>query len=114
MKLAIIGSRGITDINIKDYIDKIDNSDEITEIISGGAKGIDTLAEEYADKLKLSKHIIRPRYKKFGKAATIHRNKDIINSADIVLVFWDNCSKGTKSSIDYMIKNNINHIVYYF
>lgn len=114
MKLAIIGSRGLKNFDLNQYIDNIDTIEDITEIISGGANGVDTLAEEYADKQKISKHIIRPRYKKFGRAAPIHRNKKIINNADLVLVFWDNKSKGTKSSIEYMVKNNINHIIYNF
>ena len=43
MKLAIIGSRDITDVDIEKYI-----PDGVTEIVSGGAKGIDTLAKQYA------------------------------------------------------------------
>lgn len=42
MKLAIIGSRNIIDIDLAKYI-----NDEVTLIISGGAIGIDTLAENY-------------------------------------------------------------------
>ena len=43
MKLAIIGSRGIKNINFSKYI-----SENVTEIVSGGAKGVDTLAREFA------------------------------------------------------------------
>lgn len=43
MKLAIIGSRQITRIHIDPYIPA-----GVTEIVSGGAKGIDTLAKDYA------------------------------------------------------------------
>lgn len=100
MKLAVIGSRGITELELTPYI-----PENTTEIISGGAKGIDTLAEEYADKFKLSKHIIRPDYKKYpSKSAPIIRNKLIIDHCDSVLVFWDGKSKGTLSALDYAKK----------
>lgn len=49
MRVAIIGSRTIENIDISSYI-----PEEVTEIISGGAKGVDSLAEEYADKHRLS------------------------------------------------------------
>ena len=42
---------------------------ETTEIISGGAKGIDTLAEKYADENNIPKLIIKPEYAKYGKSA---------------------------------------------
>lgn len=99
MKVAIIGSRGIENIEISSYIPK-----EVTEIISGGAKGIDTLAEEYADKHKLRKYIIRPNYEKYSRAAPIVRNKVIVELADLTIAFWDGTSKGTESVIKYAKK----------
>ncbi|MFI3253998.1 MAG: hypothetical protein R3Y63_06615 [Eubacteriales bacterium] len=100
MKLAIIGSRTLTDIDISAYIPP-----DVTEIISGGAKGIDTLAEVYADKHKLSKYIIRPEYQKYPpKVAPMIRNKLIVDHCDALLAFWDKQSKGTLSTIDYANK----------
>ena len=62
MKVAIIGSRSLINVEISKYI-----PENVTEIISGGAIGIDTLAEEVADKRRISKSIIRPEYDKYGK-----------------------------------------------
>ena len=56
MKVAIIGSRNLT-VDISKYI-----PDGTTEIISGGAKGIDTLAEKYADEHNIPKLIIKPEF----------------------------------------------------
>ena len=99
MKLAIIGSRSIETLCLDEYIPP-----ETTLIVSGGANGVDRIAEQYADNYKLSKLIIRPEYHESGRAAPIRRNKVIVDEADEILVFWDGVSKGTKSVIDYAKK----------
>ncbi len=96
------GVKEYKNVKIEEYI-----PENVSEIISGGAKGVDTLAEEFADKNKLTKHIIRPNYKKYtGKSAPIIRNKQIIQEADVVLALWDGQSKGTEFSINYAKKLN--------
>ena len=99
MKLAIIGSRGINEINIDEYIDS-----SVTEIVSGGARGVDTLAKKFAlsNGIKIVEFL--PDYKKYRRGAPILRNKEIVDYADKVLVFWDGESKGSKSVIDYAKK----------
>ena len=101
MKVAIIGSRNLTNVNISKYIPK-----EVTEIISGGARGIDTLAERYADEKGIQKTIIKPEYEKYGRVAPLRRNKTIVELADIIIAFWDGKSRGTKFTIDYAKKVN--------
>lgn len=96
MKLMIAGSRNITSFDISPYIPK-----NVNLIISGGARGIDTIAEEYADKHKISKLIIRPRYDLYGKCAPLIRNDIMVNMCDKVLAFWDGKSGGTKHTIEY-------------
>ena len=77
---------------------------ETTEIISGGAKGIDTLAEKYADENNIPKLIIKPEYAKYGKSAPLRRNKTIVENSDILVAIWDGSSNGTKFAIDYAKK----------
>lgn len=96
MKLLIVGSRTISDFDFSEYI-----SSDIDFIISGGANGIDTLAEQYADEHRLSKIIIRPKYNLYGKAAPLKRNEEMVRLADRILVIWDEKSKGTKYTIEY-------------
>lgn len=95
MKVAIIGSRGLTVKELGKYLPA-----EVTEIISGGAKGVDTSAREYAvaKGIKLTEFL--PEYKKYGKAAPLKRNITIIEYADLVLAFWDGKSCGTKFVVD--------------
>ena len=101
MKLLIVGSRIITDFDLSPYISK-----EVDTVISGGANGVDNLAESYADMHRLSKYIIRPRYDLYGRAAPIKRNEQMVNMADSVLVIWDGKSKGTQYTIKCSEKMN--------
>ena len=101
MKLAIIGSRGIKDIQLEKFI-----TSEVTEIVSGGALGVDSVAREYAKASGLSLVEFLPKYKIYGKGAPLIRNKEIVNYADKVIAFWDGKSRGTKFVIEYAEKVN--------
>lgn len=105
MKVAIIGSRSLSVDNIENYL-----PNHITEIVSGGAKGIDTVAREYALKNNVKLVEFIPNYSRYGKAAPLKRNIEIIDYADVIVAFWDGKSKGTKFVIDHCKDKNI--IVY--
>lgn len=102
MKVAVVGSRGLTVENLGKYL-----PENTTEIISGGARGVDTSAKEYAlqNGLKLTEYL--PEYKKYGKSAPLKRNITIIKNADLVLAFWDGTSHGTEFVIKNCLKNHI-------
>lgn len=95
MKVAVIGSRGLLVQNLGEYLPT-----GTVEIISGGARGIDTCAREYAvaNGIRLTEFI--PEYEKYGKSAPLWRNITIIEHSDLVLAFWDGHSRGTKFVID--------------
>ena len=98
MKIAVVGSREINKIDIEKYITKED------EIVSGGAKGVDTIAANYAKTYGIKLTEFFPQYKIYGKAAPIIRNKEIVDYADKVIVFWNGESKGALSVIKYAQK----------
>ncbi len=99
MKIAIIGSRNLIISNLEDYI-----PDECGEIVSGGARGIDTCAALYAKEngIKLTEFL--PQYELYGKGAPIVRNYQIVDYADSIIAFWDGTSRGTLSVINYARK----------
>lgn len=90
MKIAVVGSRSIKNADISQYIPK-----EATEIITGGAVGIDKLAEREARLRGIPLTVFKPDYETHGKSAPIVRNKLIAKECDMLIAFWDGSSRGT-------------------
>ena len=109
MKLAIIGSRNLTIDNLDDYIPW-----DVDEIITGGAKGIDACAMEYANVRGIKLTVLKPNYPKYKKGAPLMRNEEIINRCDCFIAFWDGSSKGTRHSLIYAWADKPNGVVYLF
>lgn len=101
MKVAVVGSRNLKVTNLGDYL-----PDGTDEIVSGGARGIDSCARAYAvaNGLRLTEFL--PDYDTYGRSAPIIRNITIIDYADEVIAFWDGDSHGTKFVIDNCRKRN--------
>ncbi len=102
MKVAVIGSRSITEAEIGKYIPP-----DTDLIISGGAIGIDTLAEKYADEHGIKKLILYPNYELYGRSAPLIRDKLIVDHADLVIAFWDGESSGTEYTISYAKRRKV-------
>lgn len=98
MKVAVIGSRSLAISG--EQLEKL-LPPGTDEIISGGAVGVDTSAERYADAHRISKHIILPDYNRYGKKAPAIRDMRIVQLADIVIAVWDGKSTGTAFSVKY-------------
>lgn len=96
MKVAVVGSRNLQIVDLEKYL-----PEGTTEIISGGAVGIDSSAKEYALNHGIPLTEFLPDYRRYGRAAPLKRNISIIESADLVLAFWDGASRGT----GFVIKN---------
>lgn len=97
MKVAVIGSRTFDKYeSVYNILSKL----KITEIISGGAKGADSLAERYAKENNIPTKIFLPDWETYGKKAGFLRNTQIIEECEMVVAFWDGESKGTKDSLD--------------
>ena len=102
MRIAIIGSRSITIPNLEDFL-----PEDTTEIVSGGARGVDTSAREYAIRHNIKLTEFLPEYQRYGRSAPLRRNISIIEYSDLVLAFWDGKSKGTKFVIENCKKKHV-------
>jgi hypothetical protein len=69
--------------------------------VSGGADGVDTLAESYASRNRVPIDVIEPDYSDWsrGHPAKV-RNTRIVEQADVVIALWDSHSNGTRDTID--------------
>ena len=103
MKVAVIGSRGFNDYEL---VVKTLSKMTITLLVSGGAKGADSLGEQYAIENNIETKIFLPDWEKHKRAAGMIRNTDIINESEVVVAFWDGESKGTLDSINKAKKLN--------
>lgn len=95
MKIAIVGSRSITVNNLGDYL-----PENTTEIVSGGAIGVDRSARNYAKTHNIKLKEFLPEYERYGRSAPLKRNLQIIDYADEVIAFWDGMSHGTRFVIE--------------
>ena len=95
MKVAVIGSRGLTISNLGEYLPP-----DTTEIVSGGADGIDATAAAYAAEHGLILTEFLPEYARYGRGAPFRRNRQIVDYADTVIAIWDGQSHGTRFVID--------------
>ena len=97
-KVAIIGSREWADYEmVRDYVESLDEDDTV---VSGGARGVDQLAQIYAEDRGLNTIIFPADWNQHGVGAGLLRNQDIVAKADRVVAFWDGVSPGTQYSLD--------------
>lgn len=107
MKLVIFGSRNITEYeDLEPIICTViqDNFSDVTEIVSGCARGADTLGEQFAADYQLPVKKFPADWEKYGKAAGPIRNADMAAYADAGIALWDGESRGTLNMIDQMHK----------
>lgn len=90
MKVAVIGSRGLTVPDLGLYLPP-----HTTEIVIGGARGVDESARAYAKENGIPLTEFLPDYETYGQRAPLVRNIEIVDYSDFVLAFWDGKSRGT-------------------
>lgn len=106
MKVAIVGSRLFAGPAAHAWIaDAVLASEfEVTELVSGGAVGIDSAAESWAALHHLPKKIFLPLWERNGRQAGFIRNHQIVEYAEAVIAIWDLKSRGTRSTIELTLK----------
>lgn len=106
MKVLVVGSRSFNDYDkVSEVLDRVIDNNTDVEIISGGARGADSLAERYAKEHNLALKVFPAYWDKYGKSAGYKRNvemhKYISEFEDrICIAFWDGKSKGTTHNFE--------------
>lgn len=103
IKIVVAGSRDFNDVELmrselNQFVRDIET--KAIEVVSGGARGADTLGEQYAKHYKQSCTVFPADWEKYGKRAGYIRNADMAKYADACIVFWDGKSRGTANMIE--------------
>jgi hypothetical protein len=108
MKIIVAGSRGFNDYDyLKSSLDNIIGDKFDVEIVTGMARGADTLGIKYANEMGHEVKEFPAQWDKYGKSAGYKRNAEMAQYADTCVCFWDGFSKGTKHMIDLAYKYNL-------
>lgn len=85
--------------------------EQITEVVSGGAPGVDMLGEQWAREEIVTHGWHKPSYpvtrfpadwNQYGRAAGPMRNKQMAEYADILVAYWNEDTRGTLNMIKQM------------
>lgn len=115
MNLGITGSRSIDDASfVEDVLNHLYKIYFFNIINSGGAVGVDSLAENWARENQMAINQFLPDYKCYGKEAPLVRNRLIVDSSDRMLAIWDGESKGTAYTIRWAQSHNIPVDIYVY
>lgn len=111
MRVIIAGSRTINEESIVQDAIFYSHMD-ITEIVSGGAKGVDKIAIVLAKRHKIPLKVFIPEWKRYGKEAGPIRNQIMAQYAQGLIAVWDGQSKGTRDMINQATRCGLKVYVY--
>ena len=120
IRIVVAGSRGFADYEMFEQAldEMLETVDGEIELVSGHAEGADQMAERYAAEYAIPIMVMKPDWKKFGRAAGPVRNRQMLDYAaegsPMVAAFWDGKSRGTKNTIDTARKLGIPTRVFRF
>ena len=108
MRVAIVGSREFTDGPLMRSM--MEDFPKDTVIVSGGAKGADTLAVNIAQDLGLETKVWLPDWDRYGQKAGFLRNRQIVADCDRVIAFFGpkGITPGTKHTITVAMDMGVN------
>ena len=113
MKVIIAGSReGFTIEDVRIAVLNREFYGTITEVVSGAARGVDRLGEQWAKENDIPIKQFIPDWDGLGKKAGHVRNREMGDYADALIALWDGESKGTKGMIEYAQKKGLKVYVY--
>ena len=108
--IAIVGSRDFSWPELVALF--VETLPEGTVVVSGGAPGVDTIAEQAARRLGLEVVVFQADWKRFGRKAGPLRNTQIVAAADQVVAFWDGASRGTLNTVMQAVRAGKHVLVY--
>ena len=106
MRILIAGSRDIPEALFWNLAHHSKILPKSTEIISGGARGVDQLGEKWAVQHNIPCTVIIPDWDRFGRGAGMIRNTELVSRCDGAFILWNWESKGTQDTINKLKRAN--------
>ena len=115
MRVIIAGSRNYSNYQeLVSFCDQVLSGTESIEIVSGTARGADSMGEKYANEREYKIARFPADWNKYGKSAGYVRNKEMADYADGLIAFWDGQSKGTLHMINLAKERGLNIRIFNF
>lgn len=99
MRCIVAGTRTARLEDTKAAINACPWSDDVTVVVSGGARGADAHGELWAEARGLPVERFPANWREHGKAAGPIRNSEMAAKADALIAVWDGQSRGTADMI---------------
>ena len=98
MRTIVAGSRGITYMAmVREAVRS--SGFRVTEVVSGGARGVDRLGERLAEEMGVPCRVFPADWNRHGRSAGVIRNRTMAEYADALVAVWDGSSRGTANMI---------------
>jgi len=111
MKVIIAGSRSVKKLATVEKAINLALASKprlhIDEVVSGTARGVDQLGEEFADKHSITIKRFPADWDTHGRSAGYKRNVVMARYADALIAIWDGKSRGTAHMIDIAREHNL-------
>lgn len=102
MRTIIAGSRTITNAAVVEQaITEAPFWPKITEVLCGGAQGVDTLGANWAKHRGITISHYPAKWDEYGPSAGPIRNREMAQNADALILVWDGKSRGSRSMLSY-------------
>jgi len=114
MRVIVAGSRDIRKSGlVAGAIGLSPFCDDMDILISGGCKGVDKLAEKWAEENDIEVEVYEADWDTYGRSAGPRRNEEMAQNADALVAIWDGESRGTKNMIQMAMKYKIDIYIHF-
>lgn len=87
---------------------------KIDELVSGEARGVDTMAETYAKNRNIPIKLFPADWDGLGKAAGFIRNEQMAKYATHLIAIWNSISPGTQNMIELAKAHGLKYYIYIY
>jgi len=112
MRVIVAGSRSVSDFTLVSWV--IEQSGfPISELVSGGARGVDRLGERYALERGIPVRVFPARWARYGRQAGFFRNSAMALYADALVLVWQGSSRGSALMLRIAQDHGLRYFVHF-